>query len=369
MFILKNLFKSLIFLLSIMNILCASVQTSKDKMKADLENIKNIFEVTYAPAEWKRSYYDWDLITEIEKAKDKVQAADKITCRQFQGIVRGFFNSTKDYHVKVNFYSTESSELPFSVKPFNGKYYISSVLNSKEESNRNGISVGDELIEFDHRPINDVIQELKIFTTSNSNPMTDEEMAAMYLTRRSGRLGHITPKGSLRVKIRSASDDKVKTLEMTWKYTPEKVSNGFEGCLSASSKHDPEFLSPQRFFDRLMVLPDYSSIKTFYTNADNLDKQQDYIGSKNSLLPPLGTIWRNTPRTSPFQAYIYENHDGKLIGFIRIADFELSDDALIEFATIIDLFEVATEVLVIDQMNNPGGYLESMYEFVIHVDN
>lgn len=354
----------LVFILLSYSEVHASDQKTKDKMKADLEGIKNIFEVSYAPSEWKQSLYGWDLTAEIEKAKDRVQFSETISIKQFQGIVRDFFNSTRDYHVKVNFYSTESSILPFSVKPCEGRYFISFIDQSEDHPQGFDLSLGDELLELDNKPAADVIEELKAQISSNANPATDEELAAVYLTFRSGRLGHPTPKGRMQIKTRSLVGGGEKTQEIAWKYTSERVSNGFEGAFLEEASQGFSLLGNDRCFDKKLILPEYAVIKTLHQAQDNLDSPEDYIGSKNSLLPPLGTIWRKTARNSPFQAYIFENPHGRLLGFVRISHFELSHEDIDEFASIIDLFEAATEALVIDQMNNPGGYLETMYEIL-----
>lgn len=51
-------------------------QLIKNKMIADLDIIKNTFEVKYAPADWKKIYADWDLDEQIDLAKAKVITQD-----------------------------------------------------------------------------------------------------------------------------------------------------------------------------------------------------------------------------------------------------------------------------------------------------
>ena len=175
---------SVVLVLSFAGYLLASEQTTKDRMNADLDVIKNTFDVYYAPKEWKKSLLGWDLTIEIQKAKDKIQATDNITVKKFQHIVRDFFQSAKDYHVGVYFHSTESSTLPFSIKAIEGKYYISYIDSAKLDCSVYPLSIGDEVIEFNNRPITEMIQELKESITRNSNAATDEELASFYLTHR-----------------------------------------------------------------------------------------------------------------------------------------------------------------------------------------
>src|SRR5262249_19733128 len=92
-----------------------SEQSIKDRMKIDLDIIRNAFDVQYDMKEWKYSYSGWDLDQEINKAKENIQNTSPISLKAYQQIVRDFFNSTKDYHVSVRFYSTETTALPFRV--------------------------------------------------------------------------------------------------------------------------------------------------------------------------------------------------------------------------------------------------------------
>lgn len=366
MTILKYILSSFVFIVSSVSVLCASEQTTKERMKADLDVIKTIFEVNYAPKEWKKSQFGWDLNSEIQKAKDKVQSTKNISIKNFQGIVSDFFHSTKDYHVGVTFYSTELSSLPFSVKPIDGKYYVFSV---NADSQNCPLSVGDEIVEFDNRPTAEVIQDLIAATTSNSNPATDEEIASMYLTERNGKLGHSVPKESVMIRVKSLLDDDIKTVKLIWNYTPEKISNGFDGTMLATTVKHSAIIGKKRPYDKMMLIPEYSIIKKHPSKAGGSEEPENYIGSRNSFLRSLGVIRWQTPHDSDFQAYIYETKDHKKIGFIRISDY-MDDNAFLgggkveKFAEIIRLFQGFTDALVIDQMNNPGGSLLDMYDYL-----
>lgn len=346
-----------------------SEQAVKDGMKRDLDVIHNTFEVYYAPKEWKKTQFGWDLASEIQKAKDKVQSAENITIKKFQYIVRDFFHSTKDYHVGVRFISTETGTLPFSIKASQGRYFVSYVNSSQLDQSVFPLFVGDEIVEFDHRPIAEVMNELREAFSSNSNLATDEQMTAFYLTHRSGQLGHYVPKGRTAIAVKSFFSDELKTVDLIWNYTPEKISNGFNGSLL--SMEEDKLLNKTHRFDKLMVMPGYEIMKDLYHKShikayddDDDDEDEDsehFIGSRKSALPTLGRIWWESSPSSYFQAYIYETIDHKLVGFVRIPDYMGGSWAVDEFVSIISFFEERTEALVIDQMNNPGGSLLYAY--------
>jgi len=77
------------------------------------------------------------------------------------------------------------------------------------------------------------------------------------------------------------------------------------------------------------------------------------LGQHKSFVPDLGEIlWKQ--ENSHHYAYIFQK-DGKKIGYIRIPTYAVFDDEYLEFENIIRKFQVETDALVIDQLNNPGG--------------
>lgn len=126
----KFILTTVLFITPFLGYAAISQEETKNKMVADLDSIKSIFAVMYAPAEWKREYTNWDLDEQINRAKITVEGADGVTLKDFQRTLLGFFNSTKDYHVGVGFYSTEAAFLPFRVHSTNGKYYVAWVHKS-----------------------------------------------------------------------------------------------------------------------------------------------------------------------------------------------------------------------------------------------
>src|SRR5947208_1596257 len=110
--------KSLLFLLCLSMFFSPLLakENGKERMLADLDHIREIFSVKYAPLQWKGEYKNWDLDEEMAHAKKKLHLLAKPTVKEFQRIVKSFYDSTADYHVGVKFYSTESASLPIIIK-------------------------------------------------------------------------------------------------------------------------------------------------------------------------------------------------------------------------------------------------------------
>src|SRR5262249_24897199 len=151
----------------------------KTKMISDLDIIKNTFEVKYAPAEWKKSYANWDLEEKISQAKSQILANDKITVRDYQQIVNKFLHSTQDYHVTALFHSTEQAYLPFRVQGAKRRYFIAWV---DPHFTSAPLSVGDEIVIFDGKPIGEAIAALKEKELGSTDSKTDQTRAELYLT-------------------------------------------------------------------------------------------------------------------------------------------------------------------------------------------
>lgn len=339
----------------------SSDQTTKDRMKSDIDFIHNTFEVYYAPKEWKSSYAGWDLETETNNAKDKIQNTDRITVKKYQKIVKEFFQATKDYHVNITFYSTETARLPFSVQGANGKYYIYFVDKSRMPGNV-VLNVGDEILSFNGTPIGTSIQEIMADETSHANEATDHAMAAYYLTHRLAALGHTVPQGTVSIEVKPKQSKQIKKYSLEWAYKPEKITNGFQGTLTQTE--EDELLSKQKYFDKKMLSPVYDVLNQAAKKASQEDEEY-FLGSRQSYIPQLGTkIWWKTEASNPFHAYLYQAPDGKWIGYVRIPHYSAGNKEFEKFADIISYMQKNSSALVIDQVDNPGGSVSYLFNLL-----
>jgi hypothetical protein len=329
----------------------------KNKMLGDLEVIKHILEIEYAPKDWKRSYAGWDLDQALAHSKSQVLNNKKITTKQFQQVVKDFLGSTQDYHVNAYFLSTEWSTLPFAIKGANGRYFIDWIDTRRLSSSVYSIAVGDELLKFDGRPVDEVINELKSNAGRFANPQTDQSLAEMCLTFRSGQRGDVVPKGPVNISVRSVFKGDVYSYQLMWNYHPEHIHNPFDlpglntamAALTIDSFKKKKSIQRKSFFNPVAKL----YCPTNYTGRG--------IGSYKSFLPELGSLIWSVDDESPYYAYIYQNSQGKKIGYIRIPHYKSLGSEVECFGEIIGLFQDATDALVIDQLDNPGGYVENQY--------
>ncbi len=358
-------------------------------MLQDLDIIKNAFETKYAPFEWKKSHFGWSLEEQMRLAKIKILTFDSLTVKDYQRILHAFFISTCDYHVQEIYYSTELALLPFEIKKVNGKYFITEVQteilrNMEEMGDYQGEEfpqIGNQLILFDSQPIEEIIEELKICEVGNPTSQTSQIMAEKVLTKRLGFLGHHVPSGPIKIRFKNAAR-KIINATITWSYNPEKIRNRTYRTLEALGIPDEEPQYPFRtsqpntvmMINSLakMLQKDYYHHFAHLVNNDKIEADlntsvDEIYATKHSK--PLSResivfgkkIWSESTK-SDFNVYIYQlPHSDKRIGHIRIKTFyppsNLSgiNKIIARLAKAINHLEAASDALVIDQVNNPGG--------------
>lgn len=342
----------------------------QEAMLRDLDNIRNIFQSQYAPIHWKKAYKGWELDTAIREAKEKVLGAHSV--KSYQIILRDFFNSLEDYHVKVRFYSTEEASLPFQLGYADGGYYIQYVDRKKLSPLFYPINVGDELISFDGRPIEEVIQELKRVELSSEKEGTDHSLACRLLTKRSGAQGAQVPRGPVMIEVRSPFSKVERSYQLIWEYTPERVKDVLDpdAAPEALVKKGKKGLRGSGDSKRLQSLVEQAilggEMNTALQFSEELRGDQEGlgnphdIGARKSFIPPLGRMLMEAGEDEEFYWYLCESEDrSRRVGYVRIPFYVPRsmniEKALQEFAVIIERMQELSDVLVIDQVNNPGG--------------
>ncbi len=328
-------------LLALLCTVTISLQASSSEMINALSAIHGIFQSGYAPADWKKEYSGWDLDEEIDKAKQQVLDHPEMTVHEFQKIVADFFRSTHDYHVGVYFMSTERSQLGFEVRSAEGRYFIVHIDRSLLGDDVFPFEPGDELVTFDSRPVDEVVQELREEIGNHAGPeATEQALAEKALAQREWFRGCPCPQGHVLIGIRPQGKEKVDYRQLTWVYEEEQAR-----------------MLPLNDQDPLKTMIDRKGIAAFYhpdpTQRSAGNRHEE--GSRKSFLPNLGEITWKTKAWDTFDAYIYQNEEGHNIGYVRIPHYDARGSEWVAFAEIINRMEQQTDALIVDQVNNPGG--------------
>jgi len=327
----------------------------RQAMLSNLDFIQSAFAAQYGPGQWKETHEGWGLDAQIAAAKKKVTADPDMTVAQYHDVLRNFFDSMKDFHVSVQFDSTESSSLPFTIGGAGGRYFIESIDRTKLSPAVFPFNVGDELIAFGGKPIAQVVAELQARLGGNT-AQTTRALAEMYLTSRSGAGFGDVAKGPVMVSVKPKGSDQVVTRQLTWTYTPEQVSNPVGG-----RGFHAETAGPVR--GAAPAIPSMLSPMADQTAGANAAGNPFALGAQRSFVPALGEkTWESDP-DAIFYAYEFKTPGGRRGGYVRIPSYEPddADAAVAEFAALVKKFSEETDGLVIDQVDNPGGSVPYLY--------
>lgn len=337
----------------------------EEKMIADIDGIHDLFALRYAPAEWKQIYSGWDLEAVTESAKEKVQGAETITPKEFHRILRDMCHSMQDYHVKIRFFSTEEAQLPFNVKGADGRFFISYIDRSQASESVFPFQVGCEVVAFDERPIADVIEELRVNEERGASFETDQRLAEDTLTHRQGIKGHIIPQGAVLVAIRDIFGCE-HTRQLLWDYSPEQIKTTPRHLPNRYTVPDVHFAQlgddDQYLSSHLEKMMQMTSMHVEDTilhpqHHQSMAKDKHSMCHREGFLPLLGDVIWMTDYNTPFHAYIYLTPERHRIGYLRIPTYAIGfngeADSLVE---IITKLQQQTDILILDQMNNSGGY-------------
>ncbi len=335
---------------------------SADEMGQIVKNIKVAFHDYYAPKQWKATTFQWDLDAELAKLSAASMGGD---VSAFHEGLLDFFQATRDYHTSIRFADNTTATLPLSIKHIDGEFYVAHIAPGL--ANNISLKLGDKITHINDRDVKDLAHEL--MGNLDKPSATDWALAAMKLTKRSGMRLDPIEKGTVIIKALHKDEDVI--AQLVW-----NVSYGWNGPTTmAQTVADNKLIRRANFSasqrEALEGMFDHIDRRSFrLAFADSLmasggDSDDPLaLGKKESFLPALGDykVWE-ADSENPFDAYVYLNDDKKLIGFIRLPSFVPESASLFveKFGETIDKMDDITDVLVIDQLNNPGGSVFYLY--------
>lgn len=352
-------------LLALLSSLTLSATSMKERMFSEIDFMKGVFEVKYAPLKWKRDFANYDLDVESEQACSALDALVEPSAKDYHRILKRFFNATKDYHVGVHFYATEEASLPFLIRGSEGRYFFVFIDRDVLPYSKFPFSIGDEILEFGGRAVGEVIEELRIQELGLNTEETDQAIAELMLTNRRASNGDVVPQGIVEILGTRRGDYKPMSTTLTWYYVPERVG----GCpkFKPIVRVEPNFsqwrLNPketvkrEKFFEKMMV---YSGWNASHVGC-SMSENRHSLGARSSYIPSLGKKMWCSKKDAVFDAYTFRTENGRTLGYIRIPHYMGDEDQVKEFCEVMKLFQERTEGLVIDQINNPGGSIFYLY--------
>ena len=348
----------------------ATPEVRQNVMRETLYRIRDIYYQYYAHLEWKneqRPHLIRDTYLEAEQA---IADNPDMTKNDFRQKLFNFVNSTRDYHIAIRFYSTETSLLPFTVHSAEKKVFVGFLHPStKEDPSYAGVSVGDQIVSWNGQDPYSVLEQI-INLKSSNNPETDLRLSEFFMTSRfhSDRLP--IEKGTFVVKFRRGTQEFSRAL--TWKYTREEIPQEtpiYQSLVPVSLKRMSDLLfgSVQTYDDHLMKLVQLrDDLLAGDAPAPAAPPPENPFrpGGRISYVPKLGqTLWE-TEKSEQFRAYIYLL-DGKTIGYFRVPSFmQPSKEQLAQIDKTLRTLQEKTDALVLDTVANPGGSVLFTYGII-----
>jgi Peptidase family S41/PDZ domain len=358
--------------------------TAKQR-EADLIQLASTYAKNYAPYEWKRDVFGFDLYR-LTPWLQRIQHSDDL---DFHEALIEFLASLNDTHASMFFPSPFGAVLGVTVDIYDGKVLIDSIDRSLLPQAQYPFGVGDELVALDGETVQSLIASFTRLGVSGGNPRSRDRISAGRIVRRfQETFPHASQLGDTAVaSIRVASTGELKNYVIPW--TKIGIGIDAEGLLPSPRRGNGQiFLSTD--LDKPGVTPAAGNTRAlphkpdFRVTDDTLPAYMDpirpllnsrvpealtgvlgYGGRSPIYSPPAGFVTRLGTQPSHFFFSGTYASNGVRIGLLRIPNEAPSSTAtaLQQLNQEIAFFNANTDVLVVDIMRNTGGILTTAEAF------
>src|SRR5688572_14682000 len=191
----------------------ASAQLTVDQKIHDFENIAAVYAKRYAPYEWKKELFGFDLF-DLRPWLDRVaQSSDDL---EFFEIVMEYVASLNDTHSSFAMPSSFTADLGFSVDIYDGKVVIDSINRTRLPLAQYPFQIGDQLISVDGTPVEELMTEFSRFLKRGS-PLSAKRTVADFLTfRPQSRIPRAIDLGTVATVVIERSSGALQTFSIPW---------------------------------------------------------------------------------------------------------------------------------------------------------
>jgi hypothetical protein len=327
----------------------AFAQLTPDQKEFDMRLLAALFDKHYAPYEWNRMAFGFDLLSVSPWVARAREAPDDLA---FYELCIEYVASLRDAHSRFAFPSAFTASLGFQVDIYEGKPLVDRIDRNRLPEAAFPFGIGWELVSMDGKPADLLLNEMERFVFA-ANPRSRRRVAATLLTSRAQetlpRAHEIADAAAIVFRDPSGSDLSV-TVPWLKSGTPVTISGRVPspklfqvraaGTETLPVDDTPLWLEPLAELRNMRVDQSYNAVLELgslfphYLFPDTFD-----IRSVGDFL------------TGVFTA------DGLRIGLIRIPDFlpQSSGSALGRLDTEIAYMEANTDGLVVDVTRNNGG--------------
>lgn len=335
---------------------------SSEQRLADFNQLVNLVKRNYGPLRWKQTTINLDLAREEQEFRAKV--ANARTDGEFYRVLAQFLARLQDAHVSSMVPSNYKATLGFTIDYVEGKALIENVDRMRLPEILFPFKKGDQLLSVGGVAVEKIAQEIEKVTQTGSAASTKRISYARIASRKEAS-GLAVPKGVTTVSVLPKGASEPVTVTATWilSGTPLLELDDLSGQLSSSELATASTASAVDGEDLLRQLKKLPAFNMALPQAVQEDLQRTGLGdlgaAKSMFTLPAGAkVYDDIAVT----AAVYEVA-GKKIGILRIPSY--SEEGLTEvLAAALQRMEKETDVLVLDQTNNPGGSVSQVSDIV-----
>lgn len=338
----------------------AQAALTVDQRVSDFTQLVNIVERNYGPLRWKKESVGLDFKRLVADFDVKVRAARSDS--EFYRVLAQFTSSLKDAHVSAMIPSNYAANLGFVCDLVGGKVLIETVDPLRLPQILFPFQRGDQLLAIGGVSVDKLINDFSL-VGNTGHEASAKRIAAVRLTSRREASGMEVPKGITTVTVLPKGAAQPVTVTVTWKNsgTPLVELDDLGAILENDTTDDRATAeSGSSFAEELSKMPQFQMALPRATLNEWARAGFTDMGAAKSMfrLPEGAQELPNFPVT----AAIYEAA-GKRIGLLRINSY--GDKGLRDVvARALVAMEDQTDVLVLDQTNNPGGDVSLVSDLV-----
>ncbi len=366
--VLRTLFRTKVgVIVATLVALPASAQLTVDQKIHDFENTAAIYAKRYAPYEWKKELFGFDLF-EIGPWLDRVaQSRDDL---EFFEIALEYVASLNDTHSSFAMPSSFLADLSFTVDIYDGKVLVDSINRTRLPVLQYPFQIGDQLISVDGRSVEDLMTEFSRFLKRGS-PVSSQRSVADFLTfRPQSRIPRVIDLPDTAIVVIEQEGGAQQTFSIPWVKTGVPLrwigpvpSPRVSPFALAEDAGLPSYFEPWLELTNFR-LPDNDPLLSGYTVSPTGDTvSRRYVLGLGQRTPvfsaglPADFVQRLGRVASDFHFSGTYESDGVRIGYLRIPNFAPPNatTAVTELRNEIAYLQQNTDGLVVDVMRNTGG--------------
>lgn len=328
-----------------------------DQREFEIRRLAATYAKNYAPYEWKRELFNYDMLDITEWVRRARAAESDI---EYFEVAAQYVTSLRDTHSSFALPSNFQASLGFHTDIYDGKVMIDNIVRGTLPASRYPFDIGWELVSIDGVPAEEMVRRIMPFISS-ATPRTRARRAAQFI---GSRLQSLIPRApeigeTATIVVRSPQGEE-SSYDIPWtKFFAPLTTVGTVPSPVFADRFSPFLKLPDMPAPEEDVVPSWYRALGDYRNLADPDPTGTVLnyGSINPIWAlPAGFQRRLGGTGDFFFSGIYQS-ENRRIGLIRIPNFGPSStaNALRQFETEIVFFQANTDGLIVDVTRNNGG--------------